>query len=168
MPKGKSKGKEAKRLVWTTEAEKSFIATKQLLAKHLEFFICEADRPFHMETDTSDFSIGATLKQCDNDLSPTSTAGTMYPDASFSRKLQTSHQNQSPREKDAYTMVSSRCKWDPWIRLQPVTVHSEHHSLRNWPAEVVDTLSSPSGRKERWHELLSKFNLTVLYITGKD
>ena len=60
VPKGKAKGKEAKRLVWTPEAERSFVETKKLLAQRLELFIVEPDRPFHMETDASDFAIGAT------------------------------------------------------------------------------------------------------------
>ena len=60
------------------------------------------------------------------------------------------------------------CKWDSWIGLQPITVHSDHHSLQHWHSEAIGTPSGPSGRKGRWHELLSKFNLTVLYIPGKD
>ena len=92
----------------------------------------------------------------------------MYPVAFFSRKLQSSQQNWSPREKEAYAVVSALCKWDSWIGLQPITVHSDHHSLQHWHSEAVDTPSGPSGRKGRWHELLSKFNLTVLYIPGKD
>ena len=44
VPKGKSKGKEAKRLAWNPEAERSFVATKQLLAQRLELFVVEPDR----------------------------------------------------------------------------------------------------------------------------
>ena len=51
------------------------------------------DRPLHMETDVSNFAIGATLKQCDDDGGRTGTAGAMYPVAFFSRKLQSSQQN---------------------------------------------------------------------------
>ena len=65
-------------------------------------------------------------------------------------------------------VVSALCKWDSWIGLQPITAHFDHHSLQHWNSEAVDTPSGPSGRKGRWHELLSKINLTVLYISGKD
>ena len=107
VPKGKSKGKDAKRLVWCPVAEEAFRATKRLLAERLELFIVEPDRPFHMETDASDFAIGATLKQMDDDGSRTGTPGAMYPVAFFSRKLQHSQQNWSAREKEAYAIVSS-------------------------------------------------------------
>ena len=53
--------------MWTRGAERSFVETKQLLAQRLELLIVEPDRPFHMETDASDFAIGATLKQCGED-----------------------------------------------------------------------------------------------------
>ena len=112
VPKGKSKGKEVKRLVWTPEAERSFVETKQLLAQRLGLFIVEPDRPFHMEIDASDFAIGATLKYCDDDGSRTGTAGAMYPVAFFSLILQWSQQNWSPREKEAYAVVPALCKWD--------------------------------------------------------
>ena len=60
------------------------------MAERLELFIVEPDRPFRIETDASDFAIGATLKQTDDDGSRTDTPGTMYPVAFFSRKLQQS------------------------------------------------------------------------------
>ena len=83
-------------------------------------------------------------------------------------KLPSSQQDWSPREKEAYALVLDLCKWDSWIGLQLITVHSDHHSLQHWHSEAVDTPSGPSGRKGRWHQLLLKFNLTVLYIPGKD
>ena len=60
-----------------------------------------------METDASDFAISATVKQCDEDGSCTGTVGAMYPVAFFSRKRQSSQQNWSPREKEAYAVVSA-------------------------------------------------------------
>ena len=34
--------------------------------------------------------------------------------------------------------------------------------------EQVDTPAGPAGRRGRWHETFSKFNITVKYIPGKD
>ena len=85
-----------------------------------------------METDASDFAIGSTLKLCNNDGSRSGTAGTMYLVNFFSKKPQDSEQNWSPRKNEAYAKVSSLCKWDSWIRIQPATVHSDHHPLQHW------------------------------------
>ena len=81
------------------------MTTKKLPAQRLELSVVEQSRLFHMETNASDFAIGATLKQCDNDGSRTGTAGAMYPIALFSRKLESSKQKWSPLEKEAYAVV---------------------------------------------------------------
>ena len=77
VPKGKSKGKDAKRLVWCPMAKEAFWATKRPLAERLEILIVEPDLPFHMETAALDFAIGATLKQVNDDGSRTGTPRAM-------------------------------------------------------------------------------------------
>ena len=59
-------------------------------------------------------------------------------------------------------------KWSGWIGFQPVTVLTDHKSLEDWVTEHVDTPSGPAGRRARWHEVLSKFDLKVEYVKGKD
>ena len=65
-------------------------------------------------------------------------------------------------------MVSSLKKWAGWIGLQPVLITTDHKSLEDWVTEKVDTPSGPAARRARWHEILSKFDLTVKYVPGKD
>ena len=55
-----------------------------------------------------------------------------------------------------------------YIALHPVTVCTDHQSLQSWHKEHVDTPSGPASRRARWHETLAKFDLTVVYVTGKD
>ena len=52
--------------------------------------------------------------------------------------------------------------------IQPVLIITDHKSLEDWVREKVDTPSGPIGRRARWHETLSKFDLTVQYMPGKD
>ena len=59
-------------------------------------------------------------------------------------------------------------KWAGWIGFQPVIVRSDHRSLEHWVTEQVDTPSGPRGRRARWHETISQFNLSVEYLPGKD
>ena len=47
-------------------------------------------------------------------------------------------------------------------------VVTDHKALGSWVHEFVDTPSGPAGRRARWHETMSKFNITVQYIPGKD
>ena len=64
--------------------------------------------------------------------------------------------------------MSALHKWSDWIGLSPVDVKTDHQSLQSWNWELMDTASGPSGRKGRWHELLSKFDLSVTYVPGKE
>ena len=90
------------------------------------------------------------------------------PVAFFSRKLGGSQLNWTPREKETYAIVSALRKWAGWIGFQPVLIKTDHRSLEDWVSEHVDTPSGPRGRRARWHETLSQFNLEVQYIPGKE
>ena len=59
-------------------------------------------------------------------------------------------------------------KWAGYIALHPITVCTDHQSLQSWHKEHVDTPSGPASRRARWHETLAKFDLTVVYVPGKD
>ena len=86
----------------------------------------------------------------------------------FSRKLSKHQLNWTPREKETYAVVSALRKWEGWIGLQPVLVTTDHRSLEDLVKEKMDTPSGPAGRRARWHEQLSKFDITIQYIPGKD
>ena len=45
---------------------------------------------------------------------------------------------------------------------------TDHKSLENWTTEQLDTPSGPVGRRARWHEFLTRFDLIVEYIKGED
>ena len=47
-------------------------------------------------------------------------------------------------------------------------VTTDHRSLEDWVSEHVDTPSGPRGRRARWHETLSQFDLEVKYIPGPE
>jgi hypothetical protein len=54
------------------------------------------------------------------------------------------------------------------VGLQPILVLTDHQSLEAWTREVLDTPSGPVGRRARWHQIFSKYDLTVGYIPGKE
>ena len=67
-----------------------------------------------------------------------------------------------------YAIVCALRKWSGHIGLQPVVVCTDHQSLQSWHKEHVDTPQGPAARRARWHETLSKFDLRVVYVPGKD
>ena len=155
---GKKGSKKA--LKWSQEAFDAFQRLKEVLAQKLEVFHLKPDNPFFLRTDASKYAIGAVLEQIQD--------GERVPVAFFSRKLTGSQRGWSPREQETYAIVAALRKWAGWIGLQPVVVLTDHKALESWVTEHVDTPSGPAGRRGRWHETLSKFDLQVQYVPGKD
>ena len=134
------------------------------------------DRPFILRTDASDRAIGAVLEQLADSgqrerltLEEVQKGVKTVPVAFFSRKLTTGQSRRWPvREKEVYAVVSALEKWASWIGFQQVLVLTDHRSLEHWATEVLGTPTGPSGRRARWHLLLSQFDIQVGYIPGKD
>ena len=151
-----------KALVWTAESDRAFEGMKQALLSAVGLHLVDPDRGFVLRTDASDYAIGAVLEQVLDD-------GRHVPVAFWSRVLaEGQRRTWTPREKEAYAIVMALRKWAGYIALHPVTVCTDHQSLQSWHKEHVDTPSGPASRRARWHETLAKFDLTVVYIPGKD
>ena len=159
---GRVDGKKGsvKPVEWDDDSRLAFENLKKALANGLEVFRIEPDEPFILRTDASDFALGAVLEQ--------QREGKWVPVAFYSRKLAKGQKNWTPREKETYAIVAALRKWAGWIGFQPVVVKTDHRSLEHWVTENVDTPSGPTGRRARWHETLSQFNLTVEYYPGKE
>ena len=145
-------------LKWQPHEIKAFEALKKALTESLELFQMQVDQPFVLETDASQYAVGAVLKQ--------RIEGQWRPVSFFSRKLTTSQRKWTPREQETYAIVSALRKWAGWIGFQPVLILTDHKALESWVSEHVDTPSGPAGRRARWHETLSKFDIEVKYVPG--
>ena len=148
------------RLIWSDHEIQAFNQLKEKLCQGLELWQPNLDMPFRLHCDASDFAIGAELAQ--------EIEGEWRPVAFYSRKLAKSQKNWTPREKETYAIVASLRKWSGLIGFQPVLITTDHRSLEDWVTEHVDTPSGPRGRRARWHETLSQFDLQVKYIPGPD
>ena len=62
--------------------------------------------------------------------------------------------------------MASLRKWGGLIGFQPVVITTDHRSLEHCVTENSDTPSGPRGRRARWHETLSLFDLEVVYVSG--
>ena len=70
-------------------------------------------------------------------------------------------------EQEAYAIILALMKWKNVIGMQLVKVVTDHKSLEEWVPETLGTEGGPVGRRSRWHEFLSKFNLEVEYMPVK-
>ena len=71
-----------------------------------------------------------------------------------------------PGENETYSIVEGLKRWSGYIGLSPVVIKTDHQALERWYREKIDVPSGPVGRRARWHESLSKFQLKVEYIKG--
>ena len=161
---GKFDGREGskKKLAWTTEAEEAFETLKRTLQGKLGFFLINSDKGFVLRSDAWDYAVGAVLEQVRED-------GSHVPVAFWSTVLvEGQRRTWTAREKEAYAIICALRKWSGHIGLQPIVVCTGHQSLQSWHKEHVDTPSGPATRRARWHETLAKFDMSVVYLPGKD
>ena len=151
-----------KKLAWTTEAEKAFDKLKEPLLGQLGLFLVYPDKGFVLRRDASVYAVGAVLQQvrCDEAHVPVA-FWTRFP-AEGQRRTWTA------REKETYAIMFALRKWSGHIGLQPVVVCADPQSLPSWHQEHVDTPSGPAARRARWHDTFAKFDLSVVYVPGKD
>ena len=59
-------------------------------------------------------------------------------------------------------------KFRSWVAssLVQIMVMTDHESLQHWYTEDLNKATSSVGRRCRWHEFLSQFNLVVIYVPG--
>ena len=113
------------------------------------------DLPYSVDTDASDYQIGAALFQ-------------MHPDAQrkpigfFSGTLTAAQRNYSVSEKECRAVIWAVQTLRPYLYGENFIVHTDHASLR-WLMNVTD----PSGRLIRWRLRLSEFDFEIMYKKGK-
>ena len=122
----------------------------------------DPDKGFVPRTHASDYAVRAVPEQVQDD-------GSHVPVAFRSRILaEGQRRTWTAREKETYAIVCALRKWSGHIGLQPVVVCTDHQSLQSWHKEHIDTPSGPAARRARWHETFAKFDLSVVYVPGKD
>ena len=149
------------RVKWTDECEEAFHHLKAALCEVATLHVPQFDRPFYIRTDASRYAIGAVLEQVDE------ATGDHYPLAFWSRKLAPRQMQWSPREQETYAIICALKKYQSWVGTNRVEVLTDHRSLEYWATGHIDTVASPAGRRARWHEFLSLFDLHVSYLPGK-
>ncbi len=134
----------------------------------LKLQVVNTDGPFVLRVD----AVGASLDQMPED------AGRSTPEnvkmgqtvhvAFMYRKLAPSQLwTWDTRDKEAYAIVSGLDKWAGWIGVQPVLVLTENKTLQSWAKETLSPPGGTPGRRARWHQKLSRLNLTVATSRAK-
>jgi hypothetical protein len=142
---------------WSAVCEDAFQHLKQLFTEGPILAHFDADRPTRVETDASDFALGAVLSQlCDD--------GKWHPVAFHSRKFQPAEINYDVHDKEMTAIMAAFKEWEHLLRStgDQVVVYSDHKNL-----EYFNSSKILNRRQHRWAEFLQPFNFKVVYREGR-
>jgi hypothetical protein len=144
------------KLEWNAEADQAFETLKKAFTMAPILTHPNFQKPFFLETDASDFALGAILSQPDKD-------GRLHPVAFHSRKFIVAEINYEIHDKEFLAIVDSFQKWRHFLEgaQHLVTVHTDHKNLEYFMfAKVLNR------RQARWSISLSHFNFVITYRPG--
>lgn len=140
---------------WSETCKSAFEILKQHLVSAPVMSCPDFDRPFVIQTDASDFGLGAVLTQS-------------FPDGErvisfISRSLNASERKFSVTEKECLSVLWSIEKFRQYVEATHFTVVTDHFALL-W----LHNLKDPSGRLARWSVRLQQYDFDVVHRRGKE
>jgi len=117
----------------------------------------DPEQPITIETDASDYAIGAICSQPD-------AKGILHPVAYYSRKLKDPECNYDIHDKELLAIVDALRKWDTYCKTTgpKITILTDHKNLEYW-----NTKKDLNLRQARWGERLANYDFVIKYRPGK-
>ena len=143
---------------WTEEARRAFEELKARFTTAPILATFDPERKIILETDASDFAIGACLGQLDEQ-------GKLRPVAYYSRKLSPAELNYDVHDKELLAIVVAFEQWRVYLEgsMHQVQVWTDHKNLTSFTTTKI-----LNRRQVRWSEALSAFNFTISYRKGSE
>ena len=156
----KGTGSKRRPVAWTPDCEKAFVQIKHLLTSSPVLLIPDINKPFRIETDSSDFGVGAVLLQPSDD--PNST--TWHPVAYESKKLSSAERNYPAQERELLGIIHALRTWECFIDGCPqgYKVYTDHFSLQRFRSQA-----RPTPRLVRWLAELESYSPEIIYKSGQ-
>jgi transposase InsO family protein len=139
---------------WTENCQKVFDQLKTLLSQEPLMAFPDFKKKFILETDASNFAIGAVLSQ-------------EYEEGrrviAYFSKTMTKHQiNYSVTEKECLAVVKAVKHFRQYLYQHEFDIYTDHQCL-TW----LKSMREPMGRLARWILELAEFKFNVYYHSGK-
>lgn len=133
---------------WGQSQSSAFVQVKQLIAEQILLQWPDLNKPFDIETDASDYQLGAVIKQ-DN-----------VPVAFFSRKLTQAQRNYTTIEKELLSIVEVLAEFRSLLKGGEIRIYTDHRNL------TFTRLNNT--RVLHWRTLIEEFAPTFFYRPGPD
>ncbi|KAL1546909.1 hypothetical protein AAHA92_23444 [Salvia divinorum] len=134
---------------WNEAAEAAFNKLKMAMSATPVLHLPNFDIPFVIETDASDFGVGAVLLQHGHPL------------AYFSKKLGPRRRLASTYHKELYAIVEAVQKWQQYLLGREFIIRSDQRSLKDLLSQIVQTPD-----QQFYIQKLMGFKFTIEYKSG--
>ena len=142
-----------KSFIWTPEMDKAFEEVKKLVSAAALCAYPDHNKRFVIETDASDYQMGAIIKQEDDN-------GLLRPVAYFSQKFNKAQLNYSTRDQELLSIVMVLKKFRTMLLGAQLDIYTDHKNL------TFDNLNSQ--RVLRWRTFVEEYSPTLHYIPGPE
>ncbi|GFW87081.1 retrovirus-related Pol polyprotein from transposon opus [Trichonephila clavipes] len=139
---------------WGEAEQNSFVKLKELLCEVTSLATPDANLPFQVHCDASDYGVGCCLIQQD-------TEGIYRPIAFASQKFNATQKNWASIEKEAWAVLYGLNKFDKWIYGAKVEIISDHN-----PLKYLNQTTPKSTKLTRWALALQRWNHPITHRPG--
>ena len=140
------------------ECQEAFKELKRRLTTSPILVIFDPEGETILETDASDYAIGACILQRGPD-------GKLRPVAYYSRKMTGPELNYDIHDKELLAIVEALKEWRVYLEgsKYPIQIFTDHKNLLYWT-----TTKQLNRRQTRWAELLASYNFKINHVRGTE
>ena len=135
--------KSTKLIVWNTTLDLAFMEIKDLVCKAPSLVLPDPSKPFHVETDASDYALGVVIYQDGKPL------------AFESKKLDSARYRYKNK---LFAVIHALKSWHHYLYGNRFVVTTNHESLK-----YISDQQDLKGRKARWADLIQDFDFSIRY-----
>ncbi len=143
---------------WKEPQERAFQKMKDLFTTAPVLTTFDYEKAITIETDASDYAIGACLNQPDE-------SGKLHPVAFYSRTMSSPELNYDIHDKELLAIVEALKHWKVYCTMPKHQVHviTDHKNLTYFTSTKV-----LNRRQTRWAEELANFDYRISYQKGSE
>ena len=145
---------KAQRLQWSADTTAAFEKTKLVVHECPQLFFLDDVSPIIMETDASQYGIGAHLYQQTKERGNRSIA---YLSKAFDARMM----RWDTAQKEGYAIYYALIKWEHLLRDRFFTILTDHRNL----GYLRDTYGH-QGKVQRWFACFQSFDYKLLHLAG--
>ena len=135
---------------WGGKQQKAFDTLKEKISTSPVLALPDLQRPFEIETDASDYAMGAVLMQHGKPI--------CYHSETFNSTVV----NYPTYDKELYALVQSVKKWKHYLMGKETVIHTDHQPLQYLHSQT----KLQQSRHYRWMGFLQQFHLVIRYKKG--